>query len=713
MNKVEQLQEKVRFLEQELNEKNTQGDFLASMLESTHRLNKLKPGNDEEIFKFAADISEKFFGKNTFYVFATSLKKRKEITYIKKIHTNAHQCQEMPTIKLDSFYNRVLDGHVSLCHNISQIPSWSRCDKYNDKMSVHLCAKGKKVAYIIVIFFNKEAYTQNSITAVHRCILFLNQFIEKLENNLTIRKQIHTIRSNRDDLLKRENIKESFFANISHEIRTPLNIILGVIQSLEEKDIEAKLRNMIFLMKSSAENLLFLINDILDLSKIQNNSFTITPRRHSIRDFANEVWESFQYRKSKYLDFSITVDSRIPDKLIFDPIRLKQVFNNLISNAFKFTRKGIINFYFTQYQITDDDVRLKMIVIDTGCGIKEESLKTILDPYTQEQTDEQLAGSGLGLHITDTMIQLMGGQVNIDSVLNVGTKITIDISFNIDLKQNDDLEDLNKKPQRLDTQQTKEYIRLLVVDDSHMNIYIFKELLSKSKVDITGAYGGYQAIDIAKEHNFDIIFMDISMPEIDGIETAKHIKSLQRHQNTPIVAFTAHATKSEIEKLTQTYFDDVLTKPVIKQKLIKVINKNTPSQEVLSNQQGTMEPTSKELHLNLALGLMTCQADKNLYRKVLLIFLDENHSFEDKVSNIFNDPHPDNLKDLEFMSHKLCGTCGNLGLEKLYKLMKDINSHLNDPELKLDQLPYNLDEVLATYQVTSERINEYLNNKHS
>ena len=714
MNDLEHAQEKVRFLEKEILEKDQQIDFLSIMLESIHELHKVAVENESEVFKFAKTISEKLFASSQLIIFGIGLEKIENKTHIKKVYTSDKKYDNVNEIELDSFYKRVLDGSINLCHDIRALKSWRNTNITSDKLSVHLAARGRKVAYIFAIFFDANSYNPNSLKATRGCVVYLNQFIEKIENSITIRKQLKTIRKNRDELLQRANIKESFFANVSHEIRTPLNIILGIIQSLEKKDIDQQLKNMVLLMKGSAENLLFLINDILDLSKIQNQSFTISPKKQSIRSICKELLASFQYRKTQNLQFNTYVDPRIPSELLFDGVRLKQVFNNLISNSFKFTRQGYIDLYIIQKSRHDDKIELMIILVDTGKGIHKDNLHSIFDPYTQDSVEHQFTGTGLGLNITHKITELMGGKISIDSVLDAGTKVTIEITFPFDPKHQNSIIDETNNEQLICSSKIKENIRSLIVDDNHINIFVFKELLDTNHVGAKEAYSGSEAIEIANEFVFDIIFMDINMPQMGGVETARRIRQSGLNKKTPIIAFTAHATKSEIEQLTNTYFNDILTKPVIRQKLIKILNKYTPAQEVLNLQaEETNLNLEENLILNVASGLMTCQSNIPLYRKLLLIFIEDNADFKKNIEKIFLEKGTDSARHMEFISHKLCGTCSNLGLDKLNEIMRAVNIQLKNPHFNLDELLHGQDEMLNVFDKTLEKIHNYLDNKYN
>ncbi|NOZ34461.1 MAG: tetratricopeptide repeat protein [Chlorobi bacterium] len=364
-------------------------------------------------------------------------------------------------------------------------------------------------------------------------------------------------------------LKSEFLANMSHEIRTPMNAIIGFSDILSNRLSDE--RNLSFLnnIKLSSNNLLELINDILDLSKIEAGEMTIQKKPINIRKLIKEITDIFTLKVyEKNLDFNLNINAGIPDLLELDSVHLRQILLNLIANAVKFTESGSVSVNVTGTIQPDKNFNLRISVADTGIGIPESQIETIFESFRQSEGQDirTFGGTGLGLSITKNLIGLMGGKISVKSEIDKGSEFTITLN---EIKIISSAENvLIEKNKIIDIPS----ITILYADDMIINRELVKAMTETSRITIIEAENGQEIIDILKHTTPDLILTDIRMPVKDGFEAAKIIKQNKRYSNIPVVALTAYAIDSEIKKYG-TVFDAYLTKPITKEKLFETINK--------------------------------------------------------------------------------------------------------------------------------------------
>jgi len=369
--------------------------------------------------------------------------------------------------------------------------------------------------------------------------------------------------------------KTEFLANVSHEIRTPMNAIIGFSEILNEMLAEQpNAQQYISGIIMSGKNLMNLINDILDLSKVESGRYEIQIEPVDIRLIANEINQVFSIRtEEKGLILNINISEKLKVLVLMDENRLRQILFNLVGNAVKFTTEGsiTINFY-SQPTISPSVINLIIEVIDTGIGIPDEQQKIIFDPFRQTfgQSLRTYGGTGLGLSITKRFVEMMNGKITVESKVNKGSKFTIhfyEIGLQ-DFTQNEEVAlqfPINKSV--IDLSETT----ILLVEDLPTNKLLVHEYLRKTRVKIIDAENGKQAIDILEQTMPDLILMDIQMPIMNGYETSKIIKSKKHLAGIPIIALTAYAMKEEAEKL-KALTNGFLSKPFTREELHEIIN---------------------------------------------------------------------------------------------------------------------------------------------
>jgi len=386
---------------------------------------------------------------------------------------------------------------------------------------------------------------------------------------------------------KANKAKSVFLARMSHEIRTPMNAILGITEiQLQDETLAAHAREAFVMIYNSSNLLLGIINNILDLSKIETGNMELKLTRYNIASLINDVVQLNIMRNSKQIEFQLYTDENIPSELIGDEIRIKQILNNLLSNAFKYTEKGGIKLSISaENEDNETDITLIFNVSDTGYGMtKEQVSKLFTTEYVRFHLDNRsIEGTGLGMNITQHLIQMMNGKISVDSEYSKGTTFIVRLpqkkasSAAIGRECAESLMKLNI----LDTSKTRgvqflrEYMpygKVLIVDDVESNLYVAKGLMAPYGLTIDIVPSGFKAIDKIKAGNvYDIIFMDHMMPEMDGIETVKKIRELgYKH---PIVALTANILLGQAKIFLENGFEDFVSKPIDIRQLNTVLNR--------------------------------------------------------------------------------------------------------------------------------------------
>jgi CheY-like chemotaxis protein len=369
--------------------------------------------------------------------------------------------------------------------------------------------------------------------------------------------------------------KSAFLATMSHEIRTPMNAVLGFADLLHSLVTDPKQRGYLESIRSSGKNLLTLINDILDLSKIEAGRMEIQYEPVNLYSIINEIKHIFSLRiAEKGLDFRVEIAEDIPQSLLLDEVRLRQILFNLFGNAVKFTHEGYIGLCAKKVYPHEDrsSLDLVMAIEDTGIGIAPESKEKIFEAFKQQdsQSNRQYGGTGLGLAITRRLVEMMRGEISVQSEVGKGSIFKIilhDVSVSatparVKAEENFDDESI-----------VFETCTALVVDDIETNRNLVKEFFRDTNIRVIEAESGEKALELARQYKPDVILMDIRMPGMDGYEATKQIKQDKEIAHIPVVALTASGMKEDKEKIAQTKFDGFLIKPVKRGDLFKELSR--------------------------------------------------------------------------------------------------------------------------------------------
>jgi len=368
--------------------------------------------------------------------------------------------------------------------------------------------------------------------------------------------------------------KSEFLANMSHEIRTPMNAILGFTELLDDQVKEKRLKAYIKTIQSAGNTLLLLINDILDLSKIEANKLKLQKNPTDLYELCNEVGSVFAMSmRNKGLELYVSIDEKIPRSILIDGVRLRQVLFNLIGNAVKFTDKGYIKLKVKALEIYDHNSKVDLLISveDSGIGIKENELERIFEVFEQRegQDNKKYGGTGLGLAISKRLTEMMGGEIFVKSKEGIGSEFIVKL-YSVDISsmeaENSQLAQQRKKEHNIEFKEA----RVLVVDDIEDNRELIVNNFLDTKITVDTAQNGQEALNLFRQNAYDLVIMDIRMPVMDGYEAAKEMKKMAK---TPIIALTASVMQGEFQDKKLELFDGYLRKPVLKRDLFKEMSK--------------------------------------------------------------------------------------------------------------------------------------------
>lgn len=479
------------------------------------------------------------------------------------------------------------------------------------------------ISLVIIFFLYFRNYEQQ--------VILSNQ-------NISIRQDQKLLQIAKEKAEEANLIKSEFLANMSHEIRTPMNTVLGFTDLLNSQITNPQHKKYLSAINSGTKNLLYLINDILDLSKIEAGKMKIVSEPVDLRLFFSEI-ESFfsDLLKEKHLEFAIEIDNSIQQTLSLDEIRLKQIMFNLIGNAIKFTEKGFVKIHALTKPVEGDHTIIDLIikVEDSGIGIEESYHEQIFNAFQQQDNKltKKYGGTGLGLSISQKLAHLMNGNIYLESQPGLGSTFTI-VLQNLKLLKTE-IDYVPKKDSTLN-KIIFEKANVLIVDDVGHNRFLIKEFLSNTQLTIYEAVNGFEAIDTAKLILPELILMDIRMPGMDGITATKLIKSDSTLKQITIIALSASVMEDEMKIIQETGFDDFLKKPVKLADLIKSLAKFLPHKQLKANEINGKDLTSPAVEV---LSPVKMEAIKNM----LLGELNEKWKnvsrggFVDEIANFGND----------------------------------------------------------------------------
>ncbi len=524
----------------------------------------------------------------------------------------------------------------------------------------------------IILFEEKQnsedeiKFTRNIFFAVILIILlvFSSFLLYAYRQKILINKALEkaTLQSNK---LRKD--KEDFFAYTSHEIRTPLNAVVGLSHLMSETKLNTKQKDYLNIIKSSANNILFLVNDILDLSKFEKGAIKLEQLPFSLINISNDITKSVAFKiKDKPVEIISKLSVGIPAILIGDPMRINQILLNLVDNAIKFTEKGSVTISIEPAEDYIKTKKLNFAISDTGIGIKKEKLDTIFDSYEQaaSNTSRQYGGTGLGLAITRELVRLMGGEINVSSTPEKGSVF----SFSLCLSESEFQEEST-----LSWNESYDFngLSILLVDDNELNRVVLNELIQnmKQEINLSFAEDGLVAVEMVKENDFDLILMDLQMPNMNGFEATEFIRTRlpNKKNGVPIIAMTAHVLDGVAKKCIEIGMNDCLSKPVKTEMLFKKIAAilNIPKKiNAVAAKESSFKKAPKDEQSVTNLDLIKKISKNNPIKiiKYLSIYLENVPADLKKLNQSIK---KENYNEVASIAHKIKGNVSYLGVDSV------------------------------------------------
>ncbi|MDR6369870.1 signal transduction histidine kinase/CheY-like chemotaxis protein [Chryseobacterium bernardetii] len=484
--------------------------------------------------------------------------------------------------------------------------------------------------------------------------------------------------------------KENFLANMSHEIRTPLSGILGFTNLLQKRPLDETSAEFVSSIQRSGENLMAIINDILDLSKIEAGMMRITPGIFSINGLVNSVETFFTERaREKGLTLSSTIDPSIPDTLVGDATRLTQILVNLIGNAIKFTHQGNIAVEIYSKQQTEKEAILGFKISDTGIGIDREKLTEIFERFNQgeDSTTRNYGGTGLGLSIVKSLIVLQNGNIEVSSEQGKGTTFHFYIPYGIAEEQ---LTVLPSADPHYFKDKSNTPLKVLVVDDNVINQSLMKHLLSQWNIDFHIASNGLEAVSYLKSNACDLVLMDIQMPQMDGYAATQKIREELR-LDIPVIAMTAHALAGERERCLSRGMNEYISKPVNEEELFTLISK-FGLKEKNSQEEKSEIPSSDYRYIDLTYMQTVSGGDRSFEQMVTQQFIENIPNHVQKLTTAYENG---DFQGVKLWAHDLKSSIAIMGLHPVLKEKLDILETASGENPDLQKILEEVQEVLS------------------
>jgi len=569
--------------------------------------------------------------------------------------------------------------------NIKEFVPQDKISQFDEQYLQNVLTTGKAEGVFIIICKNGEhiyLLYQNYMVEETSRTPYIIGFSQDITNRIKAERELIKAK---EETERASRVKEVFLANISHEIRTPMNGILGIGGLLYKTNLNPKQEEYTKLILESADNLLHIVNDVLDFTKIESGKIELESIPFLLEEKISNTLKTFIF-KIEEKGLELVFDNQVPTDtvLVGDPFRLGQVLNNLISNALKFTESGKITVHAAQIQEVNQLPIFEFIVSDTGIGISPENLANIFEEFVQasSETSRKYGGTGLGLTITKNLIEMQGGTIKAESTLNKGTKFIVRLPYQIG--ENSML--TNSKEEVAFTQIDKK--RILVAEDVTINQIIVKQILEEWGHEVVLVSNGQEAFEAHKKNDFDLILMDIHMPEVDGYEATQLIRHMGDtiKAAVPIVALTANAFKKETDRFAEAGFNDYITKPFTEAGLYECIkkqlqlNSHIDFTKKIKKNSGSIN-SEKLYDLSALQGID--QDDISFLKEIVLVFI-KNTNLD--IINLLKAIEVKQANEIYLLAHKMKSSIYSLGIKQAYKTVESIEFYAKTGE-QIEKIP--------------------------
>ena len=527
--------------------------------------------------------------------------------------------------------------------------------------------------------------------------------------------------------------KSDFLANMSHEIRTPINAVIGMNEMILRECSQEAVLGYATNIKTASHSLLSIINDILDFSKIESGKMEILEKEYKLGELLNDVVTMIEIKAGqKELRFETTVNGMLPNSLQGDDVRIRQILLNFLNNAVKYTHKGYVRLD-VNGEVNNEKVVLKISVADSGIGIKQEDIQNLFDGFQRLDMEQNrgIEGTGLGLAITHKLASMMGGRIEVESEYGKGSVFTLYLSQKIvsweplgDFEKN--YHSVTEIGQKYEQSFIAPEATVLVVDDNQMNLLVVNSLLKATQIQVTTCMSGKEALELVKENYYDVILLDHMMPDMDGIETLKRMKSLPDNlcKASPVVALTANAISGVREMYLSEGFDEYMSKPIDGSQLEKLLSRYIPVGKLIftkdavekqskeksakANEQEAAEETE---FLDIELGVQYCGGSEELYREILKMYCEY---YEENYEELTRNLKEEDWSTYTINIHALKSNSLNVGCKSLSERCKQLEFAGKSigkgecVEEKIQFIRENHEKVMILYHTMVEKAEEYL-----
>lgn len=562
-------------------------------------------------------------------------------------------------------------------------------------------------------------------------VFFLTWLLAKYGSLNVIQRQYKEIELAKEEAVRANQAKSQFLAKMSHEIRTPINTIMGMDELILREDVSKDVEHYAKDIQLASASLLSIVNDILDLSKIEAGKMHLVETEYEVLPLFHELHQMFRVKADeKQLKAIIQVDSAIPVKLYGDNVRLKQVILNLLSNAVKYTETGTVTLFIRLLKKAEDNVTLQFGVKDTGIGIRSEDIKKIFLNFERldEKKNANVQGTGLGLSITKELLALMDSELEIESEYGKGSLFSFAVKQKIvqdePIGEYQEEENIESTHKNYIPDFTAPSAKLLVVDDTPLNLKVMEGLLRPLQIQVDTKTSGKECLESVREKRYDIILLDHMMPEMDGIETLQAMKDMEHLcKDVPVIVLTANAIVGAREEYIAKGFTDYLSKPITGAELEAVLLKYLPSDLVekinpeMDETFSEKEQGSKELKkdstedsectlqieglIHHEVGLEYCAGDRDFYKDILQMFAKDAQKRREQIEKFYSE---ENVSEYVVLLHALKSTSGTIGATSLSELAQKLEQAGNRNDW--DYVTKNHAACMALYEEVVKEINE-------